>query len=143
MSTTFENLRAFQRALDLMCDVYEATRDFPKAELYGLTSQLRRAAGSVVGNIAEGQGRLTYGEWRQHLSEARGSLYEVQAHMLAAHKLGFLGAAVTEHLKKRARMAAVELQGLIVWVRKRELDTKRCSGQKPQATNNQQPTTRD
>ena len=142
MSKTFEDLRAFQRALDLMVDVYTATNDFPKSELYGLTSQLRRAAGSVVGNIAEGQGRLTYGEWRQHLSDARGSLYELQAHTIAAHKLGFLGSAVMEHLKKRARMAGVELQGLIDWVKRRELETKTRSGQKPQTTSNQQPATK-
>jgi four helix bundle protein len=118
---TFEDLRAFQRALDLMVDVYTATEQFPKTELHGLTAQLRRAACSVVSNIAEGQGRLTYGEWRQHLSDARGSLHEVQAQVIAAHRLQFLGNSVAEHLKKRIRMTAVELQGLIGWVQKREL----------------------
>ena len=139
---TFEDLRAFQRALDLMVDVYTATEQFPKTELYGLTSQLRRAACSVVSNIAEGQGRLTYGEWRQRLSDARGSLYEVQAQVIAAHRLQLLGSGVAEHLKKRARLAAVYLQGLITWVQKRELDTKRPSGARPPPTSNQQPATK-
>jgi four helix bundle protein len=137
MGKTFEDLRAFQRALDLMVDVYTATEHFPRTELYGLTSQLRRAACSVVSNIAEGQGRLTYGEWRQRLSDAKGSLYEVQAQVIAAHRLRFLEVAVAEHLKNRARMAELYLQGLIAWVQKRELDAKRPSGPTPQRTSNQ------
>ena len=136
MGKTFEDLRAFQRALDLMVDVYTATEQFPKSELYGLTSQLRRSAGSVVANIAKGQGRLTYGEWRQHLSDARGSLYELQAHVIAANRLKFLDIGATEYLKKRATRAGVELQGLIRWVRRRELEAKRKSREKPPATNN-------
>lgn len=119
-----------------MVDVYSATQHFPKSELYGLTSQLRRSAGSVVANLAEGQGRLTYGEWRQRLSDARGSLYELQAHVIAAHRLTFLETAVTEYLKKRATLAGVELQGLIRWVRRRELEAKRKSSKKPPATSN-------
>jgi hypothetical protein len=81
------------------------------------------------------------GEWCQHLSDARGSLYERQAHVIAAHKLKFLGAGVAEHLKKRARMAGIELQGLIRWVRRRELETKKRFGPKPQTTSNQEPAT--
>lgn len=122
MSKTFEDLRAFQRALELMVDVYAATEALPKADL---RPHLRRAAGSVVSRIAEGQGRLTNEEWSQMLSEARGSLYEVQAHVIAAAKLDLLTAGVAEHLKKRARHAARELDGLIVWVRRRRLENKR------------------
>ncbi|HEU4889367.1 MAG TPA: four helix bundle protein [Thermoanaerobaculia bacterium] len=105
---TFEDLRAFQRALDLMVAVYETTEDFPRHELFGLTSQLRRASGSIVSNIAEGQGRLTFGEWRQHLSHARGSLYEVQAEVLASQRLKFLTPEAA-HLKKCIRIAGREL----------------------------------
>lgn len=122
MSKTFEDLRAFQRALDLMVDVYAATECLPKSDL---RPQLRRAAGSVVSHIAEGQGRLTHEEWSQLLSEARGSLYEVQAHVIAAAKLDILTPGVAEHLKKRARHAARELDGLIVWVRRRGPEKKR------------------
>ena len=122
MSKTFENLRAFQRALDLMVDVYAATEPLPKSDL---RPQLRRAAGSVVSHIAEGQGRLTNEEWSQMLSKARGSLYEVQAHVIAAAKLEMLAPGVAEHLKKRARFAARELDGLIVWLRKRSPEKKR------------------
>lgn len=116
MSKTFEDLRAFQRALDLMVDVYAATEPLPKSDL---RPHLRRAAGSVVSHIAEGQGRLTNEEWSHMLSAARGSLYVVQAHVIAAAKLDILTPGVAEHLKKRARHAAKELDGLIAWVRRR------------------------
>jgi four helix bundle protein len=133
---TFEDLRAFQRALDLMVDVYQATERFPKHEFYGLTAQMRRAACSVVSNIAEGQGRLSYGEWRQMLSTARGSLYEVQAQVIASTRLSFFGEATAEHLKKRIRAAAQELSGLIDWVRRRETERKRQPREAPQTTDN-------
>lgn len=120
MQKTFEDLRAFQRALDLMVDVYTATESFPAKELYGLTSQMRRASCSVVSNIAEGQGRLTYGEWRLMLSHARGSLYEVQAQVIASTRLGFLSTASAEHLLKQGRAAGRELAGLIDWVKRQE-----------------------
>jgi four helix bundle protein len=132
MQKTFEDLRAFQRALDLMVDVYTATEAFPAKEMYGLTSQMRRAACSVVSNIAEGQGRLSYGEWRQMLSHARGSLYEVQAQVIAANRLNIMSNATAEHLKKRSRAAGRELAGLIEWVKRQE--TKRA---KPPRTTNQ------
>ena len=134
--STFEDLRAFQRALDLMVDVYTATENFPRHELFGLTSQLRRAAGSVVSNIAEGQGRFTFGEWRQHLSHARGSLYEVQAQIIASQRLKFLDEASAAHLKKRIRIAGRELAGLIVWVKRREAQSKRRKNQEAQTTDN-------
>ena len=133
---TFEDLRAFQRALDLMVDVYKATEKFPRHELFGLTSQLRRAAGSVVSNIAEGQGRFTFGEWRQALSHARGSLYEVQGQVIASRRLKFLDEASAGHLKKRIRIAGRELAGLIAWVRKREAQSKRRKNEEAQTTDN-------
>ncbi|HYC88996.1 MAG TPA: four helix bundle protein [Thermoanaerobaculia bacterium] len=113
-----------QCALDLMVDVYTVTDRFPKTELQGLTAQLRRASCVVVSKIAEGQGRLTYGEWRQQLSEARGSLHEVRAQVIAAHKLQFLELSVADYLQKRARLVAVELHGLIECVRRRIADRR-------------------
>jgi four helix bundle protein len=117
---TFEDLRAFQRALDLMVAVYAATSTFPKHELYGLTSQLRRATCSVVSQIAEGLGRLTMGERRQMLSQARGSLFEVEAQLLASRRLEFIDTASAEHLRNLTRLTGRALSGLIAWVRRRE-----------------------
>jgi four helix bundle protein len=116
--------------MDLMVDVYSATEEFPKQELFGLVSQLRRASVGVVSHLAEGQGRLTVGEWRQMLSQARGSLYEVQAQVIAAHRLGFLNEAEAQHLKKRARIVGKLLAGLIRWVRKREVAQKQLTQDK-------------
>ena len=120
MATTFEDLDVFKRALDLMVDVYETTEDFPKREFYGLASQLRRAAISVISNIAEGQGRLTPGEWRLMLSHARGSLFEIEAQLIAAERMRFIDAATMTRLRAQTKSVGKPLAGLIRYVRSRE-----------------------
>jgi four helix bundle protein len=120
MVKTFEDLDVFKRALDLMVSVYEATEDFPKREFYGLASQLRRASVSVVSNIAEGQGRLTPGEWRQLLSHARGSLFEIEAQVIAAERLRYIEAATMRRLRTETKTVGQPLAGLIDYVRTRE-----------------------
>lgn len=67
-----------------MTEIYRSTRAFPKDEMYGLTNQLRRAAVFIPSNIAEGQGRLTTGEFKQFLGHARGSLFEVESQLVIA-----------------------------------------------------------
>ena len=134
MGKSFEDLVVFQRALDLMADVYTATESFPRSEMYGLTSQLRRAAGSVVSHIAEGQGRMTFGEWRQMLSEARGSVYEVQAHLIAATRVGFMSKPISDQLRKSAALVGRMLAGLVRYVRRLEENAK----SKPKRPSNQQ-----
>ena len=61
MSASYRDLRVWQRAMDLVVSVYNETQEFPRQELYGLTSQMRRAAVSIPSNIAEGKGRSTVG----------------------------------------------------------------------------------
>ena len=73
-----------------MTDVYRLTASFPKQEMYGLTSQIRRSSASIPANIAEGQGRSSKGEFKQFLGHARGSLYELETHILVAGNLGLL-----------------------------------------------------
>ncbi len=116
----FEELSVFKRAIELMVSVYRTTESFPREERYGLTAQVRKASVSVVSHIAEGQGRLSLGEWRQFLSQARGSLYEVQAQTIAAHRLGFLDEIGYAALRLSIRRVASPLAGLIAYVRKRE-----------------------
>jgi four helix bundle protein len=77
MARSYE-LLVWQKAKALAVHSYKATADFPRGEMYGLTSQIRRASVSVVSNIAEGQGRLTSGEFRHFLGQARGSLLEAE-----------------------------------------------------------------
>jgi four helix bundle protein len=69
--------------------VYQITETFPRSEQFGLTSQLRRAAVSVVTNIAEGHARSTRGEYRNSLSVARGSAIEVEVQLFLAEQLGY------------------------------------------------------
>jgi four helix bundle protein len=81
-------------------DVYQATRTFPKEEIYGLTSQMRRAAVSVASNIAEGQGRHGRGELLQFLGVARGSLAELGTQVLLAARLGLFAPGVEQSLSE-------------------------------------------
>jgi four helix bundle protein len=117
---TFETLVAFRRAVALMKAVYCATKTFPPDERYGLTAQLRRASISVMSNIAEGQGRLSDGEWRQFLSHARGSLFEIEAELIAAKELEFLSEEEHSNLRQLCRSTGRPLMGLIDYVRKQE-----------------------
>jgi four helix bundle protein len=90
LASSFRDLLAWQKAQGLAVDVCPVCKSFPKDELYGLTSQIRRAAVSVPSNIAEGQGRLTKGEFLQSLGYARGSLLELQTQLEIAKDLGYL-----------------------------------------------------
>jgi len=109
MSNRFQDLRVFQHAIDFLADIYQATEDFPKYELYGLVMQMRKAAVSLVSDIAEGEGRITPGEWRQLLSQARGSLFEVQAQLIASNRLGYIAPELHAKLDESVAEIAREL----------------------------------
>jgi four helix bundle protein len=132
MPKSFNDLAAFQRAIDLSVAVYEVTNRFPRDERYGLTAQLRRASISVCSNIAEGQGRLTLGEWRQMLSHARGSMFEIEAECVAAQRLGFLNDEDHSKLLRMLRRAGCALSGLIDWVKRSERSAKVLSNRATQ-----------
>ena len=86
----YRELIAWQKAMDLVEQVYLATRSFPREEVYGLCSQVRRAVVSIPSNIAEGQGRQTTKEFAHFLSIAHGSLREVETQVLIARRLKYL-----------------------------------------------------
>jgi four helix bundle protein len=86
----FRRLKVWQRGHKLTLAVYEATAVFPKDELYGLTSQIRRSCSSVPANIAEGCGRDGEAEFARFLQIAAGSAGELEYHSLLAHDLGLL-----------------------------------------------------
>jgi len=98
----FQDSIGWQKAMALIVEAYRATAKFPKEEMFGLTSQLRRASVSIASNIAEGQGRLTTGEFVHFLGMARGSCLEVQTQIEAAKMLGF---GVPEELDKAQEIA--------------------------------------
>lgn len=86
----YHQLKVWQLSMDLVEECYRATKRFPKEELFGLTSQIRRAAVSIPANIAEGQGRQHTREFLNYLSMARGSLMELETHLLLSQRVGFL-----------------------------------------------------
>ena len=90
MKRHYKDLIVWQRAVRFVSLVYQATQQFPRDEQFGLTSQIRRAAVSIPSNIAEGQGRLTKGEFRQFLGHAKGSLLELETQLLISQNLGYL-----------------------------------------------------
>lgn len=77
----------WQKSMELAIEVYKLTKDFPREEVYGLTSQIRRSAVSIPSNIAEGHGRLNRREFQQFLGIARGSTYELQTQLDLAKAL--------------------------------------------------------
>jgi four helix bundle protein len=109
---SYRQLIAWQKAMDFVAEVYRVTRTFPE-EMYGVTSQLRRAAVSIPSNIAEGQGRQTTGEFRQFLGHARGSLLETETQILLSERLEYLGHKETESLIAQAAEVGRILNGLM------------------------------
>jgi four helix bundle protein len=102
IARSYLELLVWQKAKALAVHTYKATADFPRTETYGLTSQIRRASVSVVSNIAEGQGRLTCGEFRHFLGQARGSLLEAETQLAIALDLGFLERSTYDTLEQES-----------------------------------------
>lgn len=94
----FRELKVWEKAHQLTLAVYQATAPFPQEELYGLTSQMRRAAVSIPTNIAEGCGRGSDDDFRRFLQIAMGSASELEYHILLAHDLRYLARADCERL---------------------------------------------
>ena len=110
---TYEDLKVWRRAMDLVLQVYRSTGSFPRQEIYGLTSQMRRSAVSVPSNIAEGKGRYSRKELLQFLLRARGALLELRTQITIARELGFLGDAEGQTLTDHACEVGRLLNGLI------------------------------
>jgi four helix bundle protein len=96
----FQNLQVWQKAHKLTLAVYKVTATFPKEELYGLTSQMRRAASSIPANIAEGCGRESKAELTRFLQISAGSASELQYHLLLARDLGHLTSTIYAQLER-------------------------------------------
>lgn len=102
----FRELKIWQRSHALTLEIYRATKEFPKEELFGMTSQMRRASVSIPANIAEGCGRDGDAELKRFLNIALGSACELHYHVLLASDLGYISgtdanALVTEVLSLR------------------------------------------
>jgi len=121
---SFRDSIAWQRAMDLSTEVYLVTRAFPKEETFGLTNQLRRASVSVASNIAEGQGRLTTGEFIHFLGMARGSVLEVETQLDLALRLGLGNAEDVIAVQQRATQVARTINAAITGLRAKQQRSK-------------------
>src|SRR3989454_12820470 len=109
----YRELRVWNAAHELTLAAYQITRGFPKSELYGLTSQIRRSAASVWANIAEGRGRGSRRDFARYLQIARGSASELECHLMLAADLGLRDQA--KHVRCAQHVTDVKpmLTGLI------------------------------
>ena len=89
LAKSFRELEVWKKSIDLTTLIYEATTDFPRHEIYGLTSQMRRAAVSIASNVAEGSARGTRKDFRQFIKQAEGSNCELQTQLIIAKRLNF------------------------------------------------------
>jgi four helix bundle protein len=112
-NTIYRDLVAWQKGVDLCELVYRASAAFPSHEIYGLTSQIRRAAVSVPSNIAEGAGRITRGEYLQSVGYARGSLLEIETQLIVAQRLGYLDAKEIDKLMELTNEIGRVASGLV------------------------------
>jgi len=117
MGQSYRDLIAWQKAMQLVTDIYRETKSFPIEERYGLTNQLRKAAVSVPSNIAEGQARFSPREFHRFLSIARGSLVEVETQIEIATNLGFLAHAAGSRLHKQTSELGRILNALLASIR--------------------------
>ena len=110
---SYRDLQVWQKSMDLVVDCYERTDGLPKSELYGLTSQIRRAAVSNPSNIAEGKGRRSTGSYLHSLDISYGSLMEVETQTKIASRLKFLTEESRDALFSRTSEVGRMLNGLI------------------------------
>jgi len=109
----FRDLLVWQKAHALILDSYRGTADFPRQEIYGLTSQIRRCSASIAANLAEGCGKRGNAEFQRFLHIAAGSASELEYHFLLARDLGFLPEQEYRHLDQRVIEVKKMLAGLI------------------------------
>lgn len=107
-----KDLDVWKEGVALAAHIYEMTEDFPKSEIYGLTSQMRRAAVSIPSNIAEGAARLSHKEFLQFLSIASGSLSELDTQLDIALSIGYLTRGKRSDIDGAVESVASKLAGL-------------------------------
>ena len=113
MIKSYQDLEVWQKAMDLAEAIYVATRNFPKEEIYGLTSQMRRAAVSIPSNIAEGYGRESTPDWIRMLRISQGSLKELETQTILATRLMYLSKEKSEQLLQESASISRMLRALI------------------------------
>jgi four helix bundle protein len=110
---SYRDLRVWQDAIALAESCYRVTTQFPREELFGLTSQIRRASASIPANIAEGHGRESTGSFIQSLRVAQGSLKELETHLILAERVGILAKPDLETVLNRCESLGKMVRALI------------------------------
>lgn len=127
LAKSFTDLKMWQEGHNLVLAVYKHTEEFPRREDFGLTSQIRRSAGSIASNITEGFERGTKKEFIRFLVIARGSLAETQNHLLLARDLGYLKQETFHQLAEQTVLVHKLMNGFIRSLRTSSLTNKRTS----------------
>src|SRR5512133_2820738 len=110
---THKDLHVWQDSINFVTSIYKITRTYPKDELYGITSQMRRSAISVPANIAEGASRSHNNEFKQFLYIALSSAVELETHIIISNNLGYLPSGTKNDLDQNLDSISKRLQGLI------------------------------
>jgi len=118
----FVDLEVWQKGKDLTIAIYKLSSAFPKEEIYGITSQMKRAALSVPANIAEGFGRFHFMDKAKFFLNARGSLYELKSHLLISMDLNLTAAQQVDDILKTINELSLKLNNLISKTRNLKLD---------------------
>jgi four helix bundle protein len=119
MDRGHKKLDVWKDGVAFASDIYKITESFPKFEIYGLTSQMRRAVVSIPSNIAEGAARSSHKEFAQFLSISGGSLSELDTQLEIAHNLGYLTTEQKEDLELKVVCISKKLAGLINKIREK------------------------
>jgi len=114
----YKELKVWQKAMDLSESIYRLTRGFPKNEQYGIISQIQRSVSSIAANIAEGWGRGMTKEYILFLRIARGSLTELETHLILAHRLGYVEREELNRTQGEIEKIGMMLNGLIQSLKK-------------------------
>lgn len=117
---SYRDLVAWQKGMELVGEIYRISRDFPKDEIFGLVSQVRRAAVSIPSNIAEGHQKLSRKEYQHFLGNARGSLAEIETQILIAKDLDYLSETEMNQILNQSAELGRVLNGLINSIRKKQ-----------------------
>jgi four helix bundle protein len=118
MTESFKNLEVWKISIELAVDIYEITEEFPEKDMYGITSQIRRASVSISNNISEGSGLDSQNGYLKHLRIANGSLCEVKNLTIIAKKIGYIDDKTSDNIEEKANKVGRLLNGFINFLKK-------------------------